>query len=155
MPAPFLQHPGDPPVPYSTWIAAFDAWLRLVELERGEALGASTKNSLLFSLLGQEGLRQFGNDPVVAAMTEAATTHDVFRAAIRRRFRCSTNVARACFDFHTCRQGPNENAAEFVASLRELAPDCAFPATYLNHTLAERIVCGCHSTRACERMLLV
>ncbi len=73
--------------PFSTWISAFDAYFRLLVLERGEDLTASTKNSLLFSLLGQEGLRQFGNDPVVATMTEVATTHAIFRAAMHCRFK--------------------------------------------------------------------
>ncbi len=90
LPAFFLQHPGEPPVPFSTWISAFDAYLHLVGLERGKALTASTKNSLLFSLLGQEGLRQFGNNPVVATMTEDATTHAIFWAAVRKKTRRSS-----------------------------------------------------------------
>ncbi len=154
-PAFFLQHPGEPPIPFSTWISAFDAYLRLVELERGEALSASMKNSLLFSLLGQEGLCQFGNDPVVATMTEDDTMHAIFRAAVRHHFKWTTNVARACFDFHMRRQGPTESAAKLIASLRELAPDSNFPTDYSNRTLAEQLVCGCHSSKACERMLLI
>ncbi len=155
LPAVFLQHPGEPPVPFSTSLSAFDTYLHPVELERGEALTASTQNSLLFSLLGQEGLRQFGNDPVVATMTEAATTYAIFRAAVRRRFKRTTNVARACFDFHTRRQGPTESAAEFIAALRELAPDCSFPADYHNRALVEQLICGCYSSKARERMLLI
>ncbi len=116
-PAVFLQHPGEPPVPFSTWILAFDAYLRLVELERGEALTASTKNSLLFSLLGQEGLRQFGNDPIVATMTAEATSHAIFRAAMHCRFKLTTNVAHTCFDFHMWWQGSTESAAKFIATL--------------------------------------
>ncbi len=77
-PAVFLQHPSEPPVPFSTWISAFDAYLHLVELERGEALTASTKNSLLFSLLGQEGLRQFGNDPIVATIAAVGARWSCF-----------------------------------------------------------------------------
>ncbi len=71
------------------------------------------------------------------------------------RIRRSMNVAHACFDFHTRKQGPTESAAEYMASLRELAPDCNFPAMYLNCALAKRIVCGCHCMKAHERMHLV
>ncbi len=154
-PAFFLQHPGDPPVPFSTWISAFDAYLCLVELERGEALTASTKNSLLFSLLGLEGLHQFRNDPVVATMTKDATTHAIFRAAICRHFKRATNVTRACYDFHMRQQGPTKSMAEFITALQELAPDCSFSADYTNRALAEQLVCGCYSSKARERMLLV
>ncbi len=133
-----------------TWISAFDAYLCLVELERGEDLTASTKNGLPFSLLGQEGLRQFGNDPAVATMTKAATTHAIFQATVCCCFKWTTNVACACFDFHMRQQGPVESVAEFVASLRELAPDCYFPADYNNRALAEQLVCSCYSSKACE-----
>ncbi len=154
-PAVFLQHPGEPPVPFSTWISAFDAYLCLVELERGEALTASTKNSLLFSLLGQEGLCQFANDPVVATMTADATMHTIFQAAMRRHFKRTTNVTRACFDFHMWRQSSTESAAEFITPLRELAPNCNLPADYHNRALAEQLICGCYSSKAHERMLLI
>ncbi len=154
-PAFFLQHPGEPPVPISMWLLAFDAYLHLVELERGEALTPSTKNSLLFSLLGREGLHQFGNDPMVATMTKDATTHAIFWAAVRRHFKWTTNIARACFDFHTWRQGPMESVAEFVASLRELGPDCNFLADYNNHALAKQLVCSYYSSKAHECMLLI
>ncbi len=53
-PAPFLQHVGEPPLPVITCFTAFDAYLDLVDAERGEALIAALKNSLLLSLLSTE-----------------------------------------------------------------------------------------------------
>ncbi len=64
----------------------FNSWLSLVELERGEALANKMKNSLLFGLLGSEGLRQFGGDPIVECMVDDATTHVAFQAAIQKCF---------------------------------------------------------------------
>ncbi len=154
-PQPFLQHAGDPPVPFTTWVAAFNSWLTLVEVERGEALNAKTKNALLFSLLGSEGLRQFGSDPVVAQMDDQTPpTHAVFQAAVKQRFHRPASISRACLDFQNRRQGSTESAADFVAALRELAPECQFPATYLDRALAQQILAGCRSTKARERMLL-
>ncbi|MCP4546696.1 MAG: hypothetical protein GY835_09565, partial [bacterium] len=57
-------------MPFATWIATFNSYLTLVEAERGEALNDKTKNALVFGLLGSEGLRQFGSDPIVAMMSE-------------------------------------------------------------------------------------
>ncbi len=39
-------------------------------------------------------------------------------------------------------------------ALRELAPDCEFPNGTLPRELALQILTGCHSQKACERMLL-
>ncbi len=135
-PAPFLQHPGDPPIPFPTWVAAFDSWIRLVQLKRGENLDDATKNSLLFKLVGFEGLRQFGSDTLVPLMTEAATTHTHFQDPVKAHFHHPVTVACAVLDFQERSQGTRESAADFVAALRELAPDCAFPATYLDRALA-------------------
>ncbi len=46
-------------MPFRTWFVQFESYLDLVETERGAALDNKTKNQLLFSLLGTEGVRQF------------------------------------------------------------------------------------------------
>ncbi len=77
-----------------------EATLTLVEVERGEALNDKTKNVLLFSLLGSEGLRQFGSDPVVLQMNEQVPpTHAAFQAAMKQRFHHPACISRACLDF--------------------------------------------------------
>ncbi len=81
-PAPFLQHVGDLPLPIPTWFTAFDAYLDLLEEERGQALTAALKNSLLFSLLGPEGQRHFGSHPLVPKIKDATTTYALFKKAI-------------------------------------------------------------------------
>ncbi len=86
MPQPLLQDAGEPPVPLTTWIAGFNCWLTLVELERGEVVEDKTKNRLLFGLLGSEALRQLGDDPIVAQLHDHATTHAAFQEAVRRVF---------------------------------------------------------------------
>ncbi len=144
--APFLHHPGDPLVPFKTWVATFNSWLSLVELERGEALANKTKNSLLFGLLGSEGLCQFGGDPIMDRMADDATTDAAFQATIQKCFQRPKTIARARFDFRNRQQGPSETAA---------APACQFPANYLDSALAEQILFGCHSVKAHERMLLI
>ncbi len=93
--------------------------------------------------------------PIIAKMDETLPlTHMPFQATARQRFYCSPSISRACLDFVNHRLGSSESAANFLAVLHELAPECCFPATYLNHVIAQQILVGCHSTKAQERMLL-
>ncbi len=56
-----LQHPGMPPIPFRTWLTSFKGYVRLLEFDRA-ALGEGIKKTLLFQLLGAEGMCQFGNE---------------------------------------------------------------------------------------------
>ncbi len=111
------------------------------------------KNTLLFSLLGTEGLRQFRSNPIVTKMNEAAMTHAIFKAAVTKFLQCPTSIPCACLDFRLCHQGASESASEFVVALRELAPDCQFSDDFPEE-LAMQLIAGCHSPKARERMLM-
>ncbi len=63
VPAPFLPHPSDPPLPWRAWHQVFSTYLCLLEEERGAELLDCVKNSLLFGLLGTEGHKQFSGNP--------------------------------------------------------------------------------------------
>ncbi len=63
-------------------------------------------------------------------------------------------ISCACLDFQNRCQGPTESAADFVTAPHELAPECRFPATYLNCVLTQQILTGCCSMNAREHMLL-
>ncbi len=125
-----------------------------MEAERGEALTGALKNSLLFSLLGTEGQHRFGSHPLVARIKDATTTHALFQKAVQDHIRRPTNVAHACLEFQRRFQGPNESATDFLAALREMAPDCEFPDGTLARELVLQVLSGCRSQKACERMLL-
>ncbi len=154
-PQPFLQHAGDPPIPFNTSIVAFNSWQTLVEVERRESLNVKMKNALLFSLLGSEGLHQFDSDPVISQMNEQVPPMpEAFQAAVKQRFHCPANISRACLYFHNHHLGPTESAADLIVTLFELAPECHFLATYLDRALAHQILMGCHSIKARERMLI-
>ncbi len=75
-----MQFPRDPPMSYMAWTAIFESYINQVEAERGMAMENKIMNSLLFTLLGLEGQRQFGSNPIVPLRSEAATTHAVFKA---------------------------------------------------------------------------
>ncbi len=155
-PAPFLLHAGDPPIPFATWIAIFNSYLTLVEVECAETLNDKTKNTLLFSLLGLEGLHQFGSNLIMGKMDDTPLpTHMAFQAAVRQCFHCSPSILHACLDFANHHQGLNESVTNFLAMLRELVPEYQFPATYLDCTLAEQILVGCRSRKVREWMLLL
>ncbi len=59
-----------------------------------------------------------------------------------------------CLELHNRRQGAQESAAEFVASLRELLPDCRFDAEHQLEHLAMQVLAGCHSNAARKHRLL-
>ena len=54
-PTPFLHTPGDPPIPWETWIKTFDNYLLAVGL--GVATEEARYRALLISCLGSEGQR--------------------------------------------------------------------------------------------------
>ncbi|MCP4698946.1 MAG: hypothetical protein GY862_19140, partial [Gammaproteobacteria bacterium] len=57
----YLQHPGMPPIPFRTWLMSFKGYVRLLEFDCA-ALDEGIKKTLLFQLLGAEGMRQFRNE---------------------------------------------------------------------------------------------
>ncbi len=73
---------------------------------------------------------------------------------MKQHFHHPASISHACLDFHNRHQGPTESAADFVTALHELASKCCFPASYLDHALAQQILMGCHSMKARERTLL-
>ncbi len=49
---------------------------------------------------------------------------------------------------------PRPNLLLISWPFSQFAADCHFPAHYLHCALAEQLIFGCHSSEACERMLL-
>ncbi len=73
----FLQHPGSPPIPFRTWLTGFKGYVCLLEFDR-VLLEEGIKKTLLFQLLGTEGMHQFGNEPAAAHLEENAYTFITF-----------------------------------------------------------------------------
>ncbi len=77
------------------------------------------KKTLLFQLLGAEGMRQFGNEPAAAHMDDDTLSFTAFCEAVNSFFQKPVKPARACLDLHNHCQGQHESRTEFVAALRE------------------------------------
>ncbi len=75
------------------------------------------KKTILFQLLGAEGMRQFGNEPAAAWLEDNVYTFDAFVDAVEVFFHKPVKPSHGHLDLHNRRQGVQETAAEFVASL--------------------------------------
>ncbi len=107
--------------------------------------GPQKQSAVQFARYG--GPAPFWVAPLVAKIKDATTTYVLFQKAVQDHFRRPTNIARACLEFWRRFQGPNESATDFLAALREMAPDCEFPDGMLARELAL-------PQKARERMLL-
>ncbi len=90
----FLQHPGTPPIPFWMWLTSFKGYIRLLEFDCA-TLDEGIKKTLLFQLLGAEGMRQFGNEPAAAHLEDNVYTFITFCDALETFFHKPVKPARA------------------------------------------------------------
>ncbi len=83
-----------------------------------------TKNSLLFGLLGTEGHKQFSGNPAIEPINTA--TYAEVSKAVAEHFQWPVNTACAIWVLQHLNQGVTEMAAEFLAALCDLIPDCGY-----------------------------
>ncbi len=81
LPNAFLQHPGLPSIPFRTWLRSYKGYLQLLELDRDD-FSDGIKKTLLFQLLGSEGMRQFGNEPAAMHMDNTTLSFTSFCDAV-------------------------------------------------------------------------
>ncbi|MCP4549741.1 MAG: hypothetical protein GY835_25075, partial [bacterium] len=110
----YLQHPGTAPIPFRTWLTSFKGYVRLLEFDR-LPFEEGIKKTILFQLLGAEGMRQFGNEPAAARLEDNVFMFDAFADAVEAFFHKPVKPARGRLDLHNRRQGAQETATEFVA----------------------------------------
>ncbi len=137
----FLQHPGMLPIPFRMWLMSFKGYIHLLEFDHA-ALDEGIKKTLLFQLLGAEGMRQFGDEPAAARLEENAYTFIAFCDALEAFSHKPVKPAWARLELQNRRQGAQELAAELVALLRELLPDCRFDAEHQLELLAMQVLAG-------------
>ncbi len=110
-----------------------------------------TKNSLLFGLLGTEGHKQFSGNPAIGTLNTA--TYAEFSKAVMEHFQRLVNTACAIWDLRHRQQGVTETAAKFLATLRDLIPDCGYSTIEAKRELALSLLLGCYSETAQLEML--
>ncbi len=138
----FLPHPGEPTTPFRQWFKVFQRLLVMVNANRGAdaQLTAQEKNNYLYLMLGAEGARIFGANPMSDRIdTEPYAT---FHAAVATQFQPPVNEATACFEFYHRDQGSQETADEYLTTLRSMTSDCNF-GDAASRQIAIRMMCGC------------
>lgn len=125
----------------------FDDWLMAVGFPDVEA-NAQRKAALLRASLGPEGFKVY--------CSLAVDTREPYNAAVARLQShfgqpASTIFARAQFTRYQQRQGVT--VSQYVATLRELASKCDFPAAQLEERVRDQFVAWCASDKIRERLL--
>uniref|UniRef100_A0A3B3T9U7 Gypsy retrotransposon integrase-like protein 1 n=1 Tax=Paramormyrops kingsleyae TaxID=1676925 RepID=A0A3B3T9U7_9TELE len=143
-PPAFLQTPGEPAVPFDSWIRMFDNYL--LALSDTEVV-EKRRRAMLIHCLGTEGQRIFYTLPVADDSYLTALT------ALRTFFVPKLNVVAERNKFRQRAQRPGESILQYVAALRELSVHCDFGAL-ADDMLRDQIVEKTSSARIRERLLL-
>ncbi len=145
-PTPFLPCPGEPAIPFDTWLRMFKNYLLVVGAS-GDAWPVERKRALLLHCLGTEGHRLFYTLPNQGDSMEDAI------ATLKAHFAPRRNIVAERHAFRKRVQAPGATILQYVAALRDLAATCDFEAT-LDDMLRDQLVENVSSHRIRERLLL-
>ncbi len=121
-PTPFLPCPGEPAIPFDTWLRMFKNYLLIVGAS-GDAWPVERKRALLPHCLGTEGHRLFYTLPNQGNSMEDAI------ATLKAHFAPRRNIVAERHAFRKRVQAPEETILQYVAALRDLAATCDFEDT--------------------------
>ena len=147
-PPPFMQSPGEPIIPYVTWIRMYQNFELLAGIRE---LDEPLRKAYFVSSLGSEGQRTFFNLEVRDDTTEAAML------AVQAHY-----VAQSCeeterYRFKCRKQLSGESIDDFVADLRRLVVGCNYAqygGTCEKDMMRDQIVEKCCDERIREKLLL-
>jgi hypothetical protein len=109
---------------------------------------AARKAAILRSNLGKEGFRLYAS---LAVNVREPCAEAVNR--LRMHFDRPASFVFARAQFTRYQQRPGESVALFVATLRELAAKCNFPADQLDSRVKDHCIAWCHNDRIREQLL--
>ncbi len=89
------------------------------------------------------------------ADTLETATFVEFQQSVAMHFQCPVNTACAIWDLRHRQQRGTESASEFLATLRDIIPDCGYDAPSSWKELALALLLGCRSESAQLEMLKV
>ena len=148
-PTPFLQSPGEPSIPWNTWIRTFENYLLAVGLDdTSEELRC---RALLISCLGCEGQRivyTFENSNI--------DTLPKLKSTLQNYFVGYTSKWTHRVRFTERRQKTNESIESYTADLRQIASKCEFSKVTdpFHEALLGQFIVGVRDTRVREKLLL-
>ena len=142
----FLPCPGEPAVPFKTWIQIFQNYLVVINAT-GDAWPVARRRAVLLHCLGTEGQRIFYNLPNTGA------TYDTAVNALKAHFNPKTNTVAERHAFRKRSQAPHESILQYVAALRDLVSTCDFGDSE-NEMIRDQLIENVCNSRIRERLLL-
>ena len=118
-PAMFLPCPGEPSIPFETWLRMFDNYMLVINAT-GNAWPTTRKRATLLHCLGAKGQRIF------YALPDSGTSLEQAVAALQKHFIPKVNVVVERHTFRKRSQLPHETVAQYIAALRALSVKCDF-----------------------------
>lgn len=113
-PAPFLPVPGEPPIPWASWIDGFTVYLEAMDYDD---IPDRRKIALLRHCLGAEGQR------IYRALGEAETYEEAV-ALLAHHFTGQQRVILRRYKLRKRLQRPGESVQDYVTNLRDMAHSC-------------------------------
>lgn len=145
-PAFFLPCPGEPAVPFKTWLRIFENYLLVINAT-GEDWPVARKRAVLLHCLGTEGQRIFYSLP------DTGATYDTAVAALKAHFTPKTNTVAERHVFRKRTQASHESIIQYIAALRDLASTCEF-GEHTDEMIRDQLIENVCSPRIRERLLL-
>lgn len=143
----FLAEPGEPPVPWRTWIAMFE--IHLVAsgfVDDTTAASIARKSALLTSALGVAGFRVFQSLTI-----NVSEPYDDAKRHLAEHFDTQPNAYYLRAQFTRRTQQPGETVAQFLTALRELAK-VAEITTALDDRIRDQFVAFVRDDRLREKL---
>ncbi len=152
VPERFLPFAGEPELPFKVWFSLVEQYLEWQDKGKDMAhrLQDADKNSLLFALLGKEGLKRFASNPVATQIKEKSFAQ--FSTAVKKQFCKPVNLTWAHVEFQRRKQQPGELVSEFLTGLHTLAADCNFDGQE-DYFLAIQLAVGCSNKDTQAKLL--
>lgn len=142
-PAPFLPVPGEPPIPWASWIDGITVYLEAMDYDD---IPDRRKIALLRHCLGAEGQR------IYRALGEAETYEEAV-ALLAHHFTGQQRVILRRYKLRKRLQRPGESVQDYVTNLRDMARSCNY-GTLQDQIVRDQFIEGilCDKTR--EKLLL-
>ena len=148
-PPPFLPTPGDPVIPWVSWVPLFRNFLLAIG---GEGFSQTRQRALLLHCLGTEGQRIYNSLPATVKQEQETLLDQAIRA-LDGFFKPKTNVVAERYKFRSRGQQVNETTSQWVSSLRQLATTCEYE-DRVDEFVRDQIVEKTNSARLRQRLLL-
>lgn len=149
LPPAFLQTPGEPTMPWKSWVRAFENYL-IASGARAEDFPEERRIALLLHCLGVEGQRVYYS---IRPNDDAANTLDDALSVLAAQFSPPENKVAARYKFRQRAQHPGEKVDVWVSALRTLVATCQYR-DLEDEMIQDQIIEKTNDSRTRERLLM-